>query len=148
MYLVIFKPFRLRKRHQGLRWRSLFQWELLLWRILPMRGWLRRTGLRQKWVSGVGVGVAGLWECVCVCVGGGGGGGGERFKNTYELVNLRALRFSTLYKNRIFQCMGEIFCVEFQRYPLKFRTNILPMHWKMCSLLRREGLRASRFRRS
>ena len=31
-----------------------------------------------------------------------------------------------LYKNHIFQCMGKIFCVEFQRCPLKFRTKYLP----------------------
>ena len=30
-----------------------------------------------------------------------------------------------LYKNRIFQCMGKIFCVEFQRYPLKFHSKYL-----------------------
>ena len=44
------------------------------------------------------------------------------FKNAYELLNLRALKISTLYKNYIFQCMGQIFCVEFQRVPLKFHT--------------------------
>ena len=37
---------------------------------------------------------------------------GGRFKNTYELLNPRALKISMLYKNRIFQCMGKIFCVE------------------------------------
>ena len=42
---------------------------------------------------------------------------GGRFKNTYELLNPRALKISMLYKNRIFQCMGKIFCVEFQRFP-------------------------------
>ena len=44
---------------------------------------------------------------------------GGRFKNTYELLNLRALKISKLHKNHIFQCMGKIFCVEFQRvsYP-------------------------------
>ena len=52
-------------------------------------------------------------------------GGGGRFKNTYELLNLRALKISHLYKNCIFQCMGKIFCVEFQRYPLKFHTQYL-----------------------
>ena len=57
--------------------------------------------------------------------GGGGGGGGGDFKNTYELLNLRALRFSTLYENCIFQCMGKIFCVEFQREPLKLHTQYL-----------------------
>ena len=30
-----------------------------------------------------------------------------------------------LSKMHIFQCMGEIFCVEFQREPLKFRTKYL-----------------------
>ena len=50
---------------------------------------------------------------------------GERFKNTYELLNLRALKISTLYKNRIFQCMSKIFSVEFQRYLLKFHTKYL-----------------------
>ena len=42
-------------------------------------------------------------------------GGGV--KNTYELLNLRALKILILYKNHIFQCMGRIFCVEFQRVP-------------------------------
>ena len=28
-----------------------------------------------------------------------------RYKNAYELINLRALKFSALYKNRIFQCL-------------------------------------------
>ena len=32
-------------------------------------------------------------------------------KNTYQLVNRKARKCSTLYKNRIFQCMGEIFSV-------------------------------------
>ena len=49
--------------------------------------------------------------CVCVCVGGGGGGGGGGGKNAYELLNLRALQISMLYKNHIFQCMGkDILC--------------------------------------
>ena len=50
---------------------------------------------------------------------------GGRFKNTYELLNLRALKTSMLYKNHIFQCMDKIFCVEFQRVPLKFHTKYL-----------------------
>ena len=48
---------------------------------------------------------------------------GGRFKNNYELLNLRALKISMLYKNHIFQCTGKIFCVEFQRVPLKFHTK-------------------------
>ena len=50
---------------------------------------------------------------------------GGRFKNTYELLNLRALKFSYMNKIHIFQCMDKIFCVEFQRYPLKFHTKYL-----------------------
>ena len=46
---------------------------------------------------------------------------GGRFKNTYELLTLRALKLSPA--NKIYICMGMIFCVEFQRYPLKFHTK-------------------------
>ena len=59
------------------------------------------------------------WTDVCLI------GAGGRFKNAYELLNLSALKISTLYKNCIFQCMGKTFCVEFQRYPLKFHTKYL-----------------------
>ena len=48
-----------------------------------------------------------------------------RFKNTYELLNQRALKISPVNKIHIFQCMGKIFCVEFQRHPLKFHTKYL-----------------------
>ena len=67
---------------------------------------------------------------------------GGRFKNTYELLNLRALKFSYVNKIHIFQCTGKIFCVEFQRYPLKFHTKnlthtlkdmIFIQHWKFKS---------------
>ena len=50
---------------------------------------------------------------------------GERFKNSYELINLWTLKFLPANKIHIFQCMGKIFCVEFQRYPLKFHTKYL-----------------------
>ena len=48
-----------------------------------------------------------------------------RFKNKYELLYLEALKISMLYKNHIYQCMDKIFCVEFQRVPLKFHTDYL-----------------------
>ena len=32
---------------------------------------------------------------------------------------------STMHKNRLFQCMDNIFCAEFQRYKLKFHTKYL-----------------------
>ena len=50
---------------------------------------------------------------------------GGHFKNTCELLNLRALKFSHVDKIYIYQCMGKIFWVEFQRYPLKFHTKYL-----------------------
>ena len=50
---------------------------------------------------------------------------GDRFKNIYELLNLRALKSSCLNKIHIFQCMGKLFCVKFQRVPLKFHTKYL-----------------------
>ena len=42
-----------------------------------------------------------------------------------NLLNRRILKIATLYKNCIFQCMSKIFCVEFQRFPLKFHTKYL-----------------------
>ena len=50
---------------------------------------------------------------------------GGHFNNAYELLTLRALKISMFHKRFIFQCMGKIFCVEFQRYPLKFHTIYL-----------------------
>ena len=52
-------------------------------------------------------------------------GSGGHFKNAYELLTLRALKISMFHKRFIFQCMGKIFCMEFQRYPLKFHTKYL-----------------------
>ena len=52
-------------------------------------------------------------------------GAGERFKKAYELLNLRPLKISPVDKMHIFRCMGKIFCVEFQRGPLKFHTKYL-----------------------
>ena len=70
---------------------------------------------------------------------------GGRFRNTYELLNLRALKFSPVNKIHIYQCMGMILCVELQRCPLKFRTKHLNLtlkdtnfiqHWYFkCSLI-------------
>ena len=45
-------------------------------------------------------------------------GPGVHFKKAYELLNLRALKFSFENKMHIFQCVSKIFCVEFQRVPL------------------------------
>ena len=57
-----------------------------------------------------------LMSCACTNIDGEPDiGAGGRFKNTCELLNLRALK-NTMYKNHIFQCMGKIFCVESYPY--------------------------------
>ena len=75
------------------------------------------------------------------------------FQNTYELSNLRALKFSLVNKIHVFQCMGEIFCVEFQSFLLKFHTKYLThalkdiifiQHWNFKSSDAFASLRASR----
>ena len=68
---------------------------------------------------------------------------GGRFKNAYELLNLRALKIPMLYKNRIFQCMGKIFCVEFQRVPLKFHTKYLAHTLKDVDFIQRWNFKSS-----
>ena len=73
---------------------------------------------------------------------------GGCFKNTYEFLNLRALKFSTVNEIHIFQCMGKIFCVEFQRYPLKLHTKYLPIQWKIWFSYNIEILRVLRFKSS
>ena len=69
----------------------------------------------------------------------------EHLKNAYELINLAALKFSPANKIRIFQCMGKIFCVEFQSVPLKFHTRYLTHIMKDEFLYNVEILRAGRF---
>ena len=49
---------------------------------------------------------------------------GGRFKNTYELLNQRALKFSYVNKIHIFQCMVKIFCVEFLKVPFEIPHKI------------------------
>ena len=66
-----------------------------------------------------------------------------RFKNAYELLNLRALKISMLYKNHIFQCMSMIFCVEFQRVPLKFHTKYHTHTLKDVDFIRRWQFKSS-----
>ena len=47
------------------------------------------------------------------------------FQKAYELIYLEALRFALFNKLHIFQCIGKILWVEFQRVPLKFHTKYL-----------------------
>ena len=70
----------------------------------------------------------------------------RRFKNSYELLNLRVLKNLTVHSTRIFRCIGKIFCVEFQRYPLKFHTKYLTHTLKDMYFIRRLHLRAFIFK--
>ena len=65
------------------------------------------------------------------------------FKNPYELLNLRALKISMLYKIHIFQSIGKIFCVEFQRVPLKFHTKYLTHTLKDVDFIHRWKFKSS-----
>ena len=74
-------------------------------------------------------------------------GTGGCLKKAYELLNLRALKFSPVNKMHIFQCMDKIFCVEFQREPLKFHTKYLT-HTLKDTIFNIEILRALGFKSS
>ena len=68
------------------------------------------------------------------------------FQITYELLNLRALEFSSVNKIHTFQYMGKTSYVELQRYPLKFHTKYLTHTLKDMILYNIEILRAHRFK--
>ena len=70
------------------------------------------------------------------------------FKNTYELLNLRALKFSHANKILIFQCVGKIFVWNFKGTLWNSTQNILPIHWKMWLLYKIKILGALRFKSS
>ena len=54
-----------------------------------------------------------------------------------------ALKISMLYKNHIFQRMGKIFCVEFQRVPLKFHTKYRTHTLKELDFIHRRKFKSS-----
>ena len=77
----------------------------------------------------------------------GGGGGGGLIKDqggggAYELLNLRALKISMLYKN----VWVRYFVWNFKGYLWNSTQNISPIHWKMWILFKGEDLRALRFK--
>ena len=65
------------------------------------------------------------------------------FKKANELLNLRTLKFSHVNKMHIFQCMVKIFCVEFQREPLKFHTKYLTHTLKDAIFIQRWNFKSS-----
>ena len=74
--------------------------------------WLKSVPIWEKWCQYITQSHWDMWP-------------GGHFKHTYKLVNLGACKFSLVKKLHIFQCMGKIFWVEFQRKPLKFHTKYL-----------------------
>ena len=54
------------------------------------------------------------------------------FQRWVWALNLTALKISMLYKNHIFQCMGKLFFVEFQRVTLKFHIKYLTPYIERC----------------
>ena len=69
---------------------------------------------------------------------------GGHFKNTLELVNLRAQHCIRIISLNIWL---RYFVWNFKGYWYLWNStqNILPIHWKMCNLLRSENLGAPRF---
>ena len=65
---------------------------------------------------------------------------GHHLQNAYPLLNLHAPKRSLTI--HIFQCMGKIFYVGFQRYLLKFQKKILSIHWKKWFLYNTKTSRA------
>ena len=75
-------------------------------------------------------------------------GSGGRFKNTFELFNLRALKFSLVIKSTSFNVWARYFVWHFKGTLWNSTQNILSIHWKIWFLYNNEILRALRFKSS
>ena len=73
---------------------------------------------------------------------------GGHFKNTYELLNVRALKFPCCIKIISFNVWVRYFVWNFKGHLWNSTQNILPIHWKMWILFTNENLRALRFKSS
>ena len=88
--------------------------------------------------------IACLWRLCIWWVKIQGGG----FKNTYELLNPRALKISTLHKILSFNVWVRYFVWNFKGTLWNSTQNILPIHWKLYILYTDGNLRALRFKSS
>ena len=70
------------------------------------------------------------------------------FKNTYELLNLRALKYSPADKTYIFNVWVRYFAWNFKGTLWNSTQNILLIHWKIWFSYNIEILRALRFKSS
>ena len=75
-------------------------------------------------------------------------GSGGRFKNAYELLTLRALKFQCFIKDLSFNVWVRYFVWNFKGTLWNSTQNILPIHWKIWLLYNIEILRALRFKSS
>ena len=66
--------------------------------------------------------------------------------NTHGIHPKHPVTDSNFHENHIFQCMGKICCMEFQRHPLKFLIKYLVLSLKDVFLFRGDNLRARRFK--
>ena len=73
---------------------------------------------------------------------------GGYFKNTYELLNPRALKISMLYKIVSFNVWVSYVVWNFKGSLWNSTQNILSIQWKMCILFTGENSRALRFKSS
>ena len=102
----------------------------------------------------------GVVVCACACVPfffffffwGGGGGvtywSGRSVNSAYELFNLRAQKISTLYKNYIFQCTGNICMWNLKGTLWNSTKHILPIYSEFFFYFASKNLRALRFKTS
>ena len=70
---------------------------------------------------------------------------GHGVKNTYELLNLRAFKFSPVNKSTSFNVWVRYFVRNFKEYLWNSTQNILPILWHIRFLYKIEILRALRF---
>ena len=73
---------------------------------------------------------------------------GGRFKNIYELLNLRALKFHLWIKSTSFNVWVRYFVWNFKGNLWNSTQNIWPIHWKILFLYNIEILRALWFKSS
>ena len=70
------------------------------------------------------------------------------FKKAYELLNLRALKFSPVHKCTFCNVWVRYFVWNFKGYLWNSTKNILPICWKMQFLYNADILRDLRFKRT
>ena len=73
---------------------------------------------------------------------------GRCFKNAYELLNLRALKFHQWTKSTFFNVWKRYFVWIFKGYLWNSTQNISPLHWNMQFVYNIEILRALRCKSS